>query len=152
MTQAPPIDLAEQVQWLVDRAAISDLIVNFARCLDVRDWEGYVENFAEDGVLELPFGTFEGRDTIAARATKGLDNFDATHHISANHAITIDGDAATSRSYLWVAHVPDASDRTRHGDAGGWYDHEYRRTPQGWRLTRVKLTVLWESGTDLPGR
>lgn len=70
MIQPPPTELAQQVQWLVDRAAISDLIVEFARCLDVRDWEGYVANFADDGVLELPFASFEGREAIAARATK----------------------------------------------------------------------------------
>lgn len=142
---------AGQLQAIVDRLAISDLLIDFARCLDERDWDGYVANFADDGVLELPFGTFTGRAEIAATATHGLDAFDATHHISANHAIRIDGDTARSRSYLLVAHVPDSGDPGRHGDAGGWYDCTYRREADGWRFTCVALSVIWTTGTDFPG-
>lgn len=142
---------ADQLQWLIDRAAISDLLIDFARCLDVRDWDGYVANFADDGILELPFGTFTGRAEIAATATHGLDAFDATQHVSTNHTISIDGDAAESRSYLLVAHVPVAGDPGRHGDAGGWYDCTYRREAGGWRFTQVRLSVVWTSGSDLPG-
>lgn len=142
---------AGPLQELVDRAAISDLLIDFARCLDVRDWDGYLANFADDGVLELPFGTFTGRAEIAATATRGLDAFDATHHVSTNHAIKVDGDTARSRSYLLVAHVPDAGDRGRHGDAGGWYDCSYRREPDGWRFTHVALSIVWTTGSALPG-
>ncbi len=139
------------LQTLLDRAAISDLLIDFARCLDVRDWDGYLANFAADGVLVLPFGTFTGREAIAAHATHGLDAFDATHHVSTNHAIAIEGDTASSRSYLLVAHVPDAAAPGDHGDAGGWYDCRYRREADGWRFTRVALTVVFTTGTALPG-
>jgi hypothetical protein len=146
----PPRDPAAQLQWLVDRAAISDRLIDFARCLDVRDWSGYVENFTDDAELELPHGTFEGRAQIAELATRGLDDFDATHHLSANHVIEIDGDEARTRSYVSVAHVPDASAPTEHGDAGGWYDCRLRRVGDGWRFTRVSLQIVWIRGTAFP--
>lgn len=47
--------------------------------------------------------------------------------------------------------MPDRTEPARHGDAGGWYDCSLRRTPAGWRLTKVRLTVAWTSGTELPG-
>jgi hypothetical protein len=49
----PPSEPTAQLRWLVDRAAISDLLIDFARALDDKDWEGYAANFAEDGVLAL---------------------------------------------------------------------------------------------------
>ena len=33
--------LEAQVQWLADRAQISDLLHAFARALDTKDWEAY---------------------------------------------------------------------------------------------------------------
>jgi hypothetical protein len=149
--EAPPSDPTEQLQWLVDRAAISDRLIDFARCLDTRDWDGYVANFTEDGELELPFGTFSGRATIAERATRGLDDFDATLHLSTNHVIEVNGDHAVARSYISVAHVPNRESPDEHGDAGGWYDWRLRRTPEGWRFTRVALHIAWTLGTAFPG-
>ena len=46
--------LEEKVQWLVDRALISELLHSFARALDTRDWAGYAGNYTDDGWLELP--------------------------------------------------------------------------------------------------
>lgn len=140
----------DKVQWLVDRALISDLLFSFARALDTRDFEAYVENFAEEGTLELPdpssgdgAGVLLRRDQLMD-TLQGLKKFSATHHISTNHQITIDGDRASSRSYLQAVHV--GSSPFDHWDAGGWYDCEYRRTSEGWKFTRVMLTEVWVAG------
>jgi hypothetical protein len=76
--------------------------------------------------------------------------YGATHHSSSNQEITVTGDRATSHSYLQAIHVIDKADRWTHWDAGGWYDNEYRRTPEGWRLTRVALTNVWQAGAPRP--
>lgn len=139
-----------KVDWLVDRALISDLLFSFASALDTRDFETYVANFAEDGTLELPNptagsgdGVFLKRDQLMD-TLQGLRKFSATHHISTNHQIAINGDMASSRSYLQAVHVGDSP--FDHWDAGGWYDCEYRRTPKGWKFTKVKLTEVWLAG------
>jgi len=134
---------AEQVQWLVDRAAISDLLLSFAHSVDAHDHERYTANFTDDGVLELPFGRFEGRAAIAAMDQPIAEM--ASHHITANHMIELDGDAARARSYLIATHVFDRRDPRDYAQAGGWYDCELRRTEEGWRFTRVRLSVVWES-------
>ena len=71
--------------------------------------------------------------------SRDLGRFHATHHISANHSIEIDGDTASSRSYVLAMHVVDPDDQASQWLGGGWYDNEYRRTADGWRLTRVRI-------------
>ena len=50
-------DTAAQVQWLVDRARISDVLVEFARTLDERDWSA-------NNALYVPEGVFTAGDTL----------------------------------------------------------------------------------------
>ncbi|ROO88052.1 SnoaL-like protein [Actinocorallia herbida] len=149
---SPPTDPAEQLRWLTDRAAISDLLIEFARALDDRDWEAYADTYAEDGVLSISPTIFHsGRAGMADFVGKSLGRYAGTHHVSSNHAIAIaiDGDTATTRSYLIAAHVLDASDPYRHADGAGWYRCEVRRTEAGWRFTRVALEVRYLSGEPL---
>jgi hypothetical protein len=146
----------QQVQWLVDRALISELLYSFARSLDTKDFASYAGNYAEDGILELPqppstAGNAEGggrltirRDEMLTKVPRSLATYSATHHISSNHQISIDGDAATSRSYLQAVHVGVTP--FDHWDAGGWYDCSYRRTAAGWKFVTVRLTAVWVTG------
>ena len=146
--------LEQQVQWLVDRTLISELLCSFARALDTRDFATYASNYAEDGVLELPQPpTADGggggklilrRAEMLEKVPRSLAKYSATHHISSNHQIVIDGDHATSRSYLQAVHV--GATPLEHWDAGGWYDCSYRRTDAGWKFVSVKLTAVWLTG------
>ncbi len=143
--------LEAKVQWLVDRAQISELLHSFAAALDDRNWRAYVDNYADGGYVELPDpqsatgATFVLRkEHMLEKVPKSLGRYAATHHISANHQITINGDEASSRSYLQAVHVRDKP--TDHWTAGGWYECRCRRTPQGWKFTRVKLSAVWLSG------
>jgi len=146
----PPADPTDQVQWLVDRAAISDLLVDFARALDDRDWAGYAANYTDDGVLVIMGRTVHvGRDGLAENTSANLSRYAGTHHLSTNHAITIDGDTATTRSYLVAAHVLEGGDPRRHADGAGWYRCTLRRTPDGWRFARVELEIRYLSGEPL---
>src|SRR4051794_41467221 len=62
----PPTDPTQQLQWLVDRAAISDALVDFARALHEKEWEGYANHYVEDGGLSFPGGAgHEGRTGMA---------------------------------------------------------------------------------------
>ncbi|HKP07811.1 MAG TPA: nuclear transport factor 2 family protein [Microbacterium sp.] len=141
-----PTEVPAQLQWLTDRAAITDLILDFARCVDDRDHERYVSNFLEDGQLVLPFHTAHGRDAILTMPTPPESW--KTHHHLGNIYIQIDGDVATSRAYLTATHV-FSDDRTDNAHAGGWYEHEVVRTPEGWRFRRVELVVVWEEAKPM---
>jgi len=146
----PPSDPTAQLQWLVDRAAISDLLIDFARALDDQDWEGYAANYTDDGVLAIsPAIAHTGREGMARFVAAGLGQYAGTHHLSANHAITVDGDTATTRSYLIAAHILDADDPYQHADGAGWYRCQLRRTEHGWRFSHVTLEIRYLAGQPL---
>jgi hypothetical protein len=144
-------DLTGQVQWLVDRAAVSDLLVEFARTLDDKDWAAHVALYLPDGVFSAGDRLrLEGHEQLWRTASpRGLGQYARTWHLSANHAVTIDGDTATTRSYLIGVHVV-GPDVTAHADGGGWYDCTLRRTPAGWRFATVRVEEVWRAGLPLP--
>ena len=154
MTKDPGLE--SKVQWLMDRTAISELLFSFARALDTRDYATYVDNHADGGVLELPDPVKPGativlrKEQMLEAVPKSLGRYRATHHLSANHQIRVDGDRAISVSYLQAVHVREVP--TDHWSAGGWYECDYLRTAQGWKFTRVRLSAVWMSGTPGPIR
>jgi len=150
----PPPDSAEPLQWLLDRAAISDLLIEYARSVDERDWDAFAALWADDAIFALPMIEVRGRDAIVAAASEpgGVSQWDATHHINTNHEIRIDGDTATARAYLIGTHVRRAQAPNEHSEGGGWYDCTFRRTPDGWRYASSRLSITWHTGTDLPSQ
>jgi ketosteroid isomerase-like protein len=135
-----------QLAWLVDRAQISDVLIRYARCADLADWPGIAALFTEDGLVTAPFGgSYRGRD-FGERAGPFMARFAATHHMSTNHAIEIDGDRATAHSYLQAVHVTAPDERSRHADIGGWYDHTFVREDGVWRIASMTLTFVWTAG------
>jgi SnoaL-like domain len=145
-----PVTAEDQLQWLVDRAQISDLLIEYARCVDAADFEALTALFAEGGALVLPFARLE-REQIAPGSVQALGPYWKTHHMGTNYAIEVDGDRAKSHSYLQAVHIHSESNLGAHGDLGGWYDNTYVRTEEGWRFEIVSLTFAWTSGGGFPG-
>jgi ketosteroid isomerase-like protein len=139
----------DQLQWLVDRARISDLLVAYAWLVDTGDFDALAALFTDDGALHLPFSTLPTAE-IASGSRVALGPYAATHHISANHDIEISGDVASSRSYFQAAHVPDTGQPGRHADIGGRYDNTYRRVDGQWRFVVVRVTFVWTLGSGFP--
>jgi uncharacterized protein (TIGR02246 family) len=94
-----------------DRVMIIDLVARYARCLDSGDLDGYVNNFAPDGVL---FEKHVGHDQIRAYVATVIERRNADPHRTAHFvgAPTIDAngsDQATVHSYLmWIKHGAEA--------------------------------------------
>lgn len=146
-----PTDPVAQLQWLVDRAAISDLLVEFARSLDERDWDANTALYVQDGVFTVGAGMrLSGHDELRRTGSdRALGQYRGTWHLSANHAIEIDGDHARTRSYLLGVHMLGA-DPFQHADGGGWYDCTLVRTAAGWRFVTVDVREIWNAGEPLP--
>ncbi len=122
-------ELERQVQWLTDRALISELLHAFARALDTRDFQAYVDNYADGASIELPDPRRPGNIIVLHKANmlellpKSLGRYAATHHISANHQIT------HRRRQRDVALVPPGCARQRRADG----------SLDGRRLVRLRL-------------
>jgi ketosteroid isomerase-like protein len=142
------MSLEHDVRWLKDRAEISELLHSFAYALDSQDIKTYAANFTDDGVLEFPQLTITGPGAIFEHVSAQFNpsRVRATHHISANHQIEIDGDRARSRSYFIALHVPANGTEDGVWSSRGWYENQYRRTAEGWRFTHVALRSVWRDG------
>ncbi len=141
-----------QLRWLVARSQISDLLVEFARSLDERDWDANTALYVPDGVFTAGPLRLEGHAQLRRTGTaEGLGRYPSTWHLSANHAIalSVDGDTARTRSYLLGVHLI-GPDTFRHADGAGWYDCTLIRTPQGWRFVTVEVHEVWHAGEPLP--
>lgn len=150
--------LAEQVNYLLDRTAISDLLIAFARAIDTKDWKGYEDLLTENGTIEIPVKMPDGSpvvhvgregtgEWVAGNDKRpGLGRFVQTHHMSTNHQITIDGDTATTHSYAQCIHRLN-EDPARVWELGGWYTCKVHRVSgHEWKFVRVHLDMVWEHG------
>ena len=141
----------KNLQWLIDRADITDTVHKYATGIDLHDWTTYRSIFADE--VEFDFSSFEGQpattmkaDDWVAQVRSVLSGFDATQHVLTNHVIDIDGDRARTVVYMKAEHFL-ANDRGDNSIAlGGYYTHELTRQPNGWKITKCKLTVTWNRG------
>lgn len=137
----------EEIQDLRDRQAISALLFDFGYCLDTKDWQGYSDNYSDDGVLSIPASNINfKKDELVSSVSRSLGRYAQTMHFSTNHLITITGDTAHSRSYMLAIHIFDLNAPDRHADVGGWYDCDYVRTADGWKFQNVFLDAKWSAG------
>jgi 3-phenylpropionate/cinnamic acid dioxygenase small subunit len=124
-----------------DRQDISDLLVRYATGIDRRDWPLFRTVFTDDCELDYgEIGSWRGADAV----TDFMDRVHAlaghTLHRLTNHAITVDGDNATARTY--IDGLIMAGDNSSGVNAVGFYDDEIVRTGQGWRIARRRYTQV----------
>lgn len=130
------MDLADRVQDLEDRVAITERLYQYGYRLDDRDWAGWAALFAEDAVGHFEgWGTARGRDEIEAfgRDVVGA-NFEYSAHVTHQPVITVDGDHASATRYLDVYYVlTDGTAAWRQGR----YEDEFIRQNGEWRFSSV---------------
>jgi len=100
--QAPTLE--QRIRRIEDREAIRDLILAYAVRLDARDFDGYVDLFAENGVWQNGATIRRGREEIRAMLVgiygeqPAANTSDPSYRIVSNIEIALDGDRATARS------------------------------------------------------
>lgn len=141
-------------QLLLDRAAISDVVIAYATGLDRRDWALYRSIFCD--ALEMEFssvgiepGAYRA-DAWVRSAQRLFAGFSATQHTSSNHVHDVRGDEATCVSSMQAEHFvapgPEIATDALRWTIGGYYVNDLVRTAAGWKLRRVALHVTWSSG------
>jgi uncharacterized protein (TIGR02246 family) len=97
--QPPP---GVQLQYLIDRAGVEDLLAKYAKAVDFGTPEDYAALFTEDGVIHMQGKDFKGRDAIRkmitpalAKPAEGAPARPRMRHILSNVDIELNGDTAT---------------------------------------------------------
>lgn len=124
-----------------DRREITDVLIRYATGIDTRNWPLFRTVFTDDCRLDYgEIGSWAGVDAVtefmaAVHAAAGH-----TLHRITNPVVTVDGDTARARAY--VDALVMAPDNASGVSAAGFYDDEFVRTPQGWRLHRRRFTTV----------
>ena len=150
------------IDRLVAIDAIQQLKARYFRTMDLRDWDGFAQVFARDGIFDFsegmritPLGqptegpvgpVTRGREAIKAWEMAAYADTTAVHHGHC-HEITIDSDTEAHGVIAlegW-ARGPDRTTkllRTR-----GHYHERYIFEDDAWRIAETRLTMLF-TGPD----
>lgn len=143
------------VQQLRDENEIRKLVITFSLGMDTRDVDLFRSAWPDEVDLDLRTQAGEaialtGRrraDDYAQDVIALLSGFTATQHVSTNHLITVDGDAATCTCYTHATHYLAGESGGSWLTAGSRYDLvAHRFDDLGWRFTAFTLTGIWTSG------
>lgn len=142
-------DPAEAFQLLVDRADIVDVANRFAMGIDHERWDLYGSCIADEIEISLPvtggWVRLE-REELLAVVSRVYAQLDGSQHISANHVVRISGDEATCVSTLNATHYLSAEHDERLQHEVGYYEYTLSRTPGGWKIHRMLMTIMWVEG------
>ena len=145
------------VQELVDRAEIHDLLARYTYGLDFSQWDMVGSSFTDDGVydmhdyfarLGLDIEPARGREAIVGglQAAVASDAAATLQHFFTNMTVDLHGDDADVTTYL-IVHT------SREGHTfltGAVWEDRLRRTDDGWRIAYRYLRFVWERGRPMP--
>ena len=131
---------------VADRLAIDDLMDAYALALDTKDWDtlrtlfvpGAIVDYTEEG------GVRGSIDEAIAWFQKAMAAFTASQHFVTNRRVAIDGDTATAHAYIFSPlGAPNGNGGLALVFAGGSYEDELQRTPDGWRFKTRTIRASW---------
>jgi uncharacterized protein (TIGR02246 family) len=128
--------LSTRLQKFEDKEEIQNLLLDYGRHLDNRDFAAYSHLFAKDGEWVGGFGSVAGPANIQAFMEKNLGtgpNRAKNYHLLSNFVITVNGDTATAWS-RWAFVVP--GERGAAISQAGRYDDMLVREDGRWRFKR----------------
>ncbi len=129
---------SDRIQRLEDRAAIEELLVEYGRDLDHRDFAAYARLFASQGTWSGSIGTFTGPAAIQAAMEKAFKRqaatvAPATFHLMTNFSVQVQGDRATASS-KWTFFRMSSSAPVP--TLAGMYDDTFVREDGRWKFLR----------------
>jgi len=135
-------------QEMSDRWEIQDLVFHYAHLIDSKAFDDLRNVFTEDAHVDYSaFGGSVGNreETIDYLKQAVADEvFPNSQHLNANVQVSVQGDTATGRVMCFnpmELALPDGG--TQVILLGLWYVDEYRRTPNGWRISRREEEKSW---------
>ena len=126
---------------LRDRAEITEVLVRYATGIDRRDWELFRSIWTEDVDANYGrgIGHFHSADEITDYMTRSHASMGSTWHRLSNFSIDVQGDEATSRTYVHAVLNVVRDDPDRWLEVIGHYDDSLVRTVGGWRVARRRV-------------
>ncbi|HEU0190095.1 MAG TPA: nuclear transport factor 2 family protein [Mycobacterium sp.] len=131
------VSLAE----MSDRYQIQQLLVDYASAIDQRRFDDLDRVFTTDAYIDYrAMGGIDGDyPQVKAWLAEVLPNFLNYAHMLGLPSITVDGDTAAARTFCFnpMVFAPgNPAEKPTTMLLGLWYDDEFVRTADGWRMSR----------------
>ncbi|MEH3055296.1 MAG: nuclear transport factor 2 family protein [Patulibacter minatonensis] len=139
-------DATAALAVVADRLALAELVSRLGRWLD--DPASCVPGslLAADVTVRSPGGESAGLDRVVAQAERTHAAV-TTQHVMTDVIVDLDGDDARLTANLLVAFLaPGDASLAPSYRSGSRYAFGARRTPAGWRLTRIEVDPVWQLG------
>ena len=137
-------DLAAAVQGILDREAIRATLYRYASTIDVKDWPGLRELFADDAVITMVGGAVtRGADEIVAYIQHRCRKREWQHHLLSVHEVHTDGSTAHALTYH-TSHQRTAGKPDMVLQLVARYRDRLRKDADGcWRITEKVMEFGW---------
>ncbi|MGV0716547.1 nuclear transport factor 2 family protein [Mycolicibacterium sp. XJ662] len=133
------------LEEISDRLEIQQLLVDYSTAIDQRRFDDLDRVFTSDAYIDYrAMGGIDGPyPQVKAWLADVLPNFPAYAHMLGNFDVRIAGDTASSRTICFNPMVM-GGEQGQILFCGLWYDDEFVRTSQGWRMTRRVETKCFD--------
>jgi hypothetical protein len=136
---------------LVDRVAIHDVLLRYARGVDRRDIALVASCFTADAEYEGALARGRINDALAALPAR-IARYESTMHFIGNHCIELGGDTASSETYATAFHRLNADGERRLLTVAIRYVDQFVRASDGWLIGRRMVHREWERTELLAAR
>ena len=134
------------LEEISDRFEIQQLLIDYSTAIDTRRFHDLDRVFTPEAYIDYrAMGGIDGRfGDVKAWLAETLPKFFQAHaHMLGNFDVRIDGDTATSRTFCFNPMV-FAGEKNQIMFCGLWYDDEFVRTADGWRMSRRVETKCFD--------
>jgi hypothetical protein len=140
---------------LMDRTKIAETICRWAFCIDLKDWDGFGEQFTDP--VEIAVANVDWDSEVPPRmltraqwvntVRTSLRYYSSFQHMITPYQIDVNGSEAYAVSYVNAPHVIR---RETGGNLmlsmGGYYKEYLTKSGGAWKISRHKLHLLWTHG------
>ena len=138
------------LQEISDRFLIQDLLVAEGACIDERDWDRWETLYLAEAFVDWSGNSGASGTPKQVRAwaepVLSTENFPYPQyqHYCTNFQIRVTGDTATSRHLQIIPISVAAADGNRQiAFSGIWFDDEFVRTKDGWKISNRTEQLTW---------
>lgn len=125
------------MQEISDRIQIQDLLARYALAVDTKDWSLLDSCFTPDAHVDYTATGGAKGSYVEMRGwlESALLPFAVVAHYLSNSSVTLNGETAHARTYLWNPMGFKRPDGELHWfNVGAHYVDELKRTSDGWRI------------------
>jgi hypothetical protein len=143
--------VSDALQLLLDRTEVGDTLCRYGSSVDRADWTGLRQILTDD--VRVRYGNaswIDGAANLVTMLETSLADSIWRHHLIVVYHAEFDGNEAKALSYhtshLMFSSHPDVARVTI-----GRYHDRLQRTPDGWKISKKVMELLWSGERRDPG-